>query len=164
RRLPDARLHRRGRRRGPGGLAPAQPHRRQRRAQPGGLADDRRGPGVAGHAAVALVPAGGGERRPPSRRRPPAPRRRRRTTRPGPQSLIAATRGSALPAALATLRPAERLAFVLHALFAVPFDEIPGPLPRSPNAAKQLASRARHKAQGTDPAPDADPARQREVV
>jgi len=62
------------------------------------------------------------------------------------------------------LTPAERLAFVLHDIFAVPFDEIGAIVGRSPNAAKQLASRARHKVQGSGPLPDADPTRQREVV
>jgi RNA polymerase sigma-70 factor (ECF subfamily) len=72
--------------------------------------------------------------------------------------------GSALLVVLDTLRPAERLAFVLHDIFAVPFDEIGTVIGRSPTAAKQLASRARHKVRGTEPEPGADPARQRAVV
>jgi RNA polymerase sigma-70 factor (ECF subfamily) len=72
--------------------------------------------------------------------------------------------GSALLVVLDRLRPAERLAFVLHDIFAVPFDEIGPIIGRSPTAAKQLASRARHKVRGTEPEPGADPARQREVV
>jgi RNA polymerase sigma-70 factor, ECF subfamily len=72
--------------------------------------------------------------------------------------------GSALLVVLDTLRPAERLAFVLHDIFAVPFDEIGTVIGRSPTAAKQLASRARHKVRGTEPELGADPARQREVV
>ncbi len=83
---------------------------------------------------------------------------------PEDEALLVDTVGSALLVVLDTLRPAERLAFVLHDIFAVPFDEIGPIIGRSSTAAKQLASRARHKVQGTDPAPGADPARQREVV
>jgi RNA polymerase sigma-70 factor (ECF subfamily) len=78
--------------------------------------------------------------------------------------MLADTVGSALLVVLDTLSPAERLAFVLHDMFAVPFDEIGPIVGRSPNAAKQLASRARHKVQGKGAAPEADPARQRQVV
>ena len=83
---------------------------------------------------------------------------------PEDEALLVDMVGSALLVVLDTLRPAERLAFVLHDIFAVPFDEIGPIVGRSSAAAKQLASRARHKVQGTDPAPDADPARQKEVV
>jgi RNA polymerase sigma factor (sigma-70 family) len=83
---------------------------------------------------------------------------------PEDEALLVDTVGSALLVVLDTLRPAERLAFVLHDIFAVPFDAIGPILGRSSTAAKQLASRARHKVQGTGPPPDADPARQREVV
>ena len=65
---------------------------------------------------------------------------------------------------LETLSPAERLAFVLHDMFAVPFEEIAPMIERSPAAARQLASRARRRVQGQAPAPDPDLARQREVV
>jgi RNA polymerase sigma-70 factor (ECF subfamily) len=65
---------------------------------------------------------------------------------------------------LDTLDPAERLAFVLHDMFAVPFDEIAPIVGRSPAAARQLASRARRRVQGQAPAPDPDLGRQREVV
>jgi RNA polymerase sigma-70 factor (ECF subfamily) len=65
---------------------------------------------------------------------------------------------------LETLSPAERLAFVLHDMFAVPFDEIAPMVDRSPAAARQLASRARRRVQGEAPAPDPDLGRQREVV
>ena len=65
---------------------------------------------------------------------------------------------------LETLSPAERLAFVLHDMFAVSFDEIAPIVGRSPTAARQLASRARRRVRGAAPAPDADRARQREVV
>jgi RNA polymerase sigma-70 factor, ECF subfamily len=72
--------------------------------------------------------------------------------------------GLALLVILETLAPDERLAFVLHDMFAVPFEEI-GPLVgRSPTAARQLASRARRRVQGSVPVPDADLTRQREVV
>ena len=65
---------------------------------------------------------------------------------------------------LETLAPAERLAFVLHDMFAVPFDEIAPIVGRSPTAARQLASRARRRVQGAAHGPDADLTRQREVV
>jgi hypothetical protein len=65
---------------------------------------------------------------------------------------------------LETLTPAERVAFVLHDMFAVPFDEIAPIVGRSPNAAKMLASRARRRVQGAAPSPDADLTRQREVI
>jgi len=71
---------------------------------------------------------------------------------------------AALLVVLDTLAPAERLAFVLHDMFAVPFDEIGSILGRSPNAAKQLASRARRRVQAADAAPGADLARQTELV
>ena len=65
---------------------------------------------------------------------------------------------------LETLTPAERLAYVLHDMFSVPFDEI-GAIPdRSPDAARQLASRGRRRIRGADTTPGADPAAQREVV
>ena len=65
---------------------------------------------------------------------------------------------------LETLSPAERLAFVLHDMFGVPFDEIAPIVDRSPAAARQLASRARRRVRGAAPVPDADLARQRQVV
>jgi ketosteroid isomerase-like protein len=65
---------------------------------------------------------------------------------------------------LDTLAPAERLAFVLHDMFAVPYGQIAAIAGRSPNAARLLASRARRRVQGSAPLPDADPARQQEVV
>lgn len=65
---------------------------------------------------------------------------------------------------LETLAPVERLAFVLHDMFAMPFDEIAPLVDRTPAAARQLASRARRRVQGAAPAPDTDLARQREVV
>jgi len=65
---------------------------------------------------------------------------------------------------LDTLTPAERLAFVLHDMFAVPFEEIAPMIERSPAAARQLGSRARRRVQGAAPAPDPDLTRQRAVV
>ncbi len=65
---------------------------------------------------------------------------------------------------LERLDPAERLAFVLHDMFDVPFDEIAPIVERSPAAARQLASRARRRVKGAAPVPDADLARQREAV
>lgn len=72
--------------------------------------------------------------------------------------------GPALLAVLDTLTPAERLAFVLHDLFGVPFDEIAVILGRSSDAARQLASRARRRVRGASPTGAADLERQREVV
>jgi RNA polymerase sigma factor (sigma-70 family) len=80
------------------------------------------------------------------------------------EALLADSLGPALLVVLDTLAPAERLAFVLHDLFAVPFDEIGAILGRSPNAAKQLASRARRRVRGSALVPDADKTRQRIVV
>src|SRR5207244_5173104 len=65
---------------------------------------------------------------------------------------------------LDTLTPAERLAFVLHDMFAMPFDEIATIVGRSPAAARQLASRARRRVQGAAPSPDPALAEQRRVV
>lgn len=72
--------------------------------------------------------------------------------------------GAALLVVLETLAPAERLAFVLHDMFAVPFEEIAPIVGRTPAAARQLASRARRRVQGSPPAADADLGRQRRVV
>jgi RNA polymerase sigma-70 factor, ECF subfamily len=82
---------------------------------------------------------------------------------PEQQALEADAVGLALLVVLDTLTPAERLAFVLHDLFAVPFEEIAPVLERSPAAARQLASRARRRVRGAEP-PEADVARQRAVV
>jgi RNA polymerase sigma factor (sigma-70 family) len=83
---------------------------------------------------------------------------------PEHEALLADSVGLALLVVLETLAPAERLAFVLHDMFAVPFDEIAPIVGRSPTAARQLASRARRRVQGAAPVPDADLTRQREVV
>jgi len=83
---------------------------------------------------------------------------------PEHEALLADSVGLALLVVLETLSPAERLAFVLHDMFAVPFDEIGPMVGRSPGAARQLASRARRRVQGEAPAPDPDLGRQREIV
>lgn len=80
------------------------------------------------------------------------------------ESLLADSIGPALLVVLETLAPAERLAFVLHDLFAVPFEEIADIVGRTPAAARQLASRARRRVQGADTAPGADAVRKREIV
>jgi len=72
--------------------------------------------------------------------------------------------GAALLVVLETLAPAERLAFVLHDMFAVPFEEIAPIVGRTPAAARQLASRARRRVQGAPTIPDADLAHQRKIV
>jgi len=83
---------------------------------------------------------------------------------PEQETLLADSVGLALLVVLETLEPAERLAFVLHDMFSVPFDDLAGILGRSPAAARQLASRARRRVQGTAPVADTDMTRQREVV
>ncbi len=83
---------------------------------------------------------------------------------PEHEALLADSVGLALLVVLETLAPAERLAFVLHDIFAVPFDEIAPIVGRSPTAARQLASRARRRVQGGATVPDADLTRQREIV
>jgi RNA polymerase sigma-70 factor (ECF subfamily) len=85
-------------------------------------------------------------------------------TDPEHEALIADSVGLAMLVVLETLTPAERLAFVLHDMFAVSFDEIASITGRSPAAARKLASRARHRVQGEAPVPDADLADQRRVV
>jgi RNA polymerase sigma-70 factor (ECF subfamily) len=83
---------------------------------------------------------------------------------PEDQALLADAIGLALLVVLNTLNPAERLAFVLHDMFAVAFDEIALIVDRTPAATRQLASRARRRVQDAAPEPDTDLARQREVV
>ena len=83
---------------------------------------------------------------------------------PEHEALLADSVGLALLVVLERLTPAERLAFVLHDMFAVPFEDIAPIVERSPEAARQLASRARRRVRGADPAPDADTAAQWEVV
>ena len=84
---------------------------------------------------------------------------------PEDAALLADSVGLALQVVLDTLAPAERLAFVLHDMFDLPFDEIAPMVGRTPAAARQLASRARRRVRGQDaPTPDPDIGRQREVV
>ncbi|MFD4869618.1 RNA polymerase sigma factor SigJ [Streptomyces sp. NPDC058412] len=83
---------------------------------------------------------------------------------PEQEVLLADSVGIALMVVLETLAPAERLAFVLHDLFAVPFDDIAPVLGRTAATTRQLASRARRRVQGAAPAPDPDRARLRTVV
>ncbi|MFF4354232.1 sigma-70 family RNA polymerase sigma factor [Streptomyces sp. NPDC001530] len=83
---------------------------------------------------------------------------------PEEEAVLADSVGVALLVVLDTLSPAERLAFVLHDMFAVPFDEIGPMLERSPAAVRQLASRARRRVKGASPLPEADLTRRRHVV
>ncbi len=83
---------------------------------------------------------------------------------PEHEVLLAESVGLALLAVLETLAPAERVAFVLHDMFDLPFDEIAPIVGRSPTAARQLASRARRRVKGAAAVPDADRTRQRAVV
>ncbi len=85
-------------------------------------------------------------------------------TDPEHEALLADSLGPALLVVLETLAPAERLAFVLHDMFAVPFEEIATIVGRSPTAARQLASRARRRVQGAATSSAADLTRQRQVV
>jgi RNA polymerase sigma-70 factor (ECF subfamily) len=83
---------------------------------------------------------------------------------PETEAVLADSIGPALLVILHTLAPAERLAFVLHDTFAVPFDDIAAVVGRSPAAARQLASRARRRVQGVAPVPGTDLTRQRAVA
>ena len=80
------------------------------------------------------------------------------------EALLSEAVGVAMQVVLDTLAPAERVAFVLHDMFAVPFDEIASLVDRSPQATRQLASRARQRIQETAPAPDPDIRAQRTIV
>src|ERR671914_1019195 len=83
---------------------------------------------------------------------------------PEHEALLADSISLALLVVLETLSPAERIAFVLHDIFAMPFDEIAPIVDRSPEAARQLASRARRRVQSEKAVPDADLHTQREVL
>ncbi len=83
---------------------------------------------------------------------------------PEREALLADSVGLALLVVLDTLTPTERLTFVLHDMFAVPFEDIAAMIERSPAAARQLASRARRRVRGAAPTPDPDLANQRAVV
>ncbi|MEU4067399.1 sigma factor-like helix-turn-helix DNA-binding protein [Streptomyces wedmorensis] len=98
---------------------------------------------------------------------PNRPHRPEQVTDPGRRALLAAdaeSPGPDLPAVLDGLTPSERLAYVLHDLFTVPYEEIAGILDRSPAAARQLAGRAGHRVHGAEEMPQPDPGRGREVV
>jgi RNA polymerase sigma factor (sigma-70 family) len=86
------------------------------------------------------------------------------TDNPERERLIADSIGVAMLVVLETLEPAERVAFVLHDLFNISFDEIAPIVGRSPTAARQLASRGRRRIQSTPATPDADRSRQREII
>ena len=133
----------------------------ERGREPRRMADDGRRARVAEHAALAH---GRGAR---SRSACTCPSRSSTAPTgrdPEHEALLADSVGLALLVVLETLSPAERLAFVLHDMFAVPFDEIAPIVDRSPEAARQLASRARRRVQGESTVPDADLDAQREVV
>ncbi|MET9474394.1 sigma-70 family RNA polymerase sigma factor [Streptomyces sp. NPDC002917] len=83
---------------------------------------------------------------------------------PEQEALLADSVGLAMLVVMESLTPAERLAFVLHDMFAVPFDEIAPMVEKTPAATRQLASRARRRVQGGAPVPDPDLIRQREAV
>jgi RNA polymerase sigma-70 factor (ECF subfamily) len=83
---------------------------------------------------------------------------------PADEAILSESIGSALLVVLDQLGPDERVAFVLHDIFAVPFDEIADIIERSPGATRQLASRARRRLQGKPPIGDLDLVRQRELV
>ncbi len=85
-------------------------------------------------------------------------------TDPETRALLADSVGLALLVVLESLNPAERLAFVLHDMFGMPFEEIAPIVDRNPAAARKLASRARRQVHGAAPSPDPDPATQRRVV
>ena len=88
----------------------------------------------------------------------------RTTGTPEDETVLADSVGLALLVVLETLTPAERLAFVLHDVFALPFEDIATVVDRSPVAARQLASRARRRVQAANPVPDADLVVQQPVV
>jgi RNA polymerase sigma factor (sigma-70 family) len=110
------------------------------------------------------VSSEGGPGEPPTARVPDSVAGREDGGDPEHEALVADSVGPALLVVLETLSPAERVAFVLHDVFGVPFAEMAPVVGRSPNAAKMLASRARRRVRGATTSPDADLARNREVV
>lgn len=125
------------------------------------MADHCSRPRVLTHAALPPTPPGGllGVRRPDPAEIPDG------DPDPEQEALLADSVGLALLVVLDHLTPAERLAFVLHDMFELPFDEIAGLVGRTPSAARQLASRARRRVKGAEiPPPDPDLTRQRQVV
>ena len=146
-RLSDARIAQRGGRRGPGRVAPARPCGHERGRQPRRLADD-----LVARVALNMLRARNTRHEQPLDVRVPDPIVDPADgTDPEHEALLADSVGLALLVVLETLTPAERLAFVLHDMFAVPFDEIAPIVERSPEATRQLASRARRRVRGADP-------------
>ena len=127
-----------------------EPRRRQRRREPGRLADHGR---RRGSASTCCARASRGARSRSTRTCPSRSSAATAGRRSRARALLADSVGLALLVVLETLAPAERLAFVLHDMFAVPFDEIAPIVGRSPAAARQLASRARRRVQGADRLP-----------
>jgi ketosteroid isomerase-like protein len=124
------------------------------------MADDRRRPCVSGHITLARLSTGGDSGSAKIRAACETPRRQR----PRAGSSAGRLGRSRATVVLDRLTPAERIAFVLHDMFAVSFDEIASIIGRSPTAARQLASRARRRVQGADRVPASDLSEQREVV
>ena len=150
---------RRGRGRGAGGVAAPEPRRHQRRREPRRLADHGGGARLPRHAAGAQVAARGAARHARARsdrhqRRDPARARRCSPTRSAWRCWSCSRRST----------PAERLAFVLHDMFAVPSRRSRPIVGRSPTAARQLASRARRRVQRRGRTPEPDSPAQRAVV
>ena len=125
------------------------------------MADHRGGPDLPEHVARR---AGAGPRRNWSRQLPDPIVDTDGEFDPEHRAMLADAVGLALFVVLDTLPPAERLAFVLHDVFAVPFDQIAPIVDRTPEATRKLASRARRRIQEADPVPDGDIAAQREAV
>ena len=155
--LPHARLGERSGRRCAGFLVATQRFGPKRHRELGRMADDSCRAGVPRHASRAHVAARGAAWLDPDASHADG-------VDPEQEALLADAVGIALLVVLDTLAPAERLAFVLHDMFAVPFDEIAPIVGRSSNAAKQLASRARRRVQQATTSPATDLTRQRDVV
>ena len=162
-RVSHARIGQRGGGRRPGSLDPIEPHGCQWCRQPAGMADDGRGARVPGHAANASVAPGGSLGSCTCRIRSSA-RSVVGDEEPETDAILADSVGLALLVVLEKLEPAERLAFVLHDVFGMTFEEIAPIVDRSVVATRQLASRARRRVQGQAPTSDADLRKQRRVV
>ncbi|GGQ38114.1 RNA polymerase sigma-70 factor (ECF subfamily) [Actinomadura coerulea] len=119
---------------------------------------------VVGRVCLDMLRSRTSRREDPLEQRLPDPVVSATATDPEYEALVADSVGLALLVVLQSLTPAERLAFVLHDTFGVPFEDIAPIVGRSPAAARQLASRARRRVRGTAPDPERDPARQRAVV
>ncbi|MEV3922024.1 sigma-70 family RNA polymerase sigma factor [Actinomadura coerulea] len=119
---------------------------------------------VVGRVCLDMLRSRTSRREDPLEQRLPDPVVSATATDPEYEALVADSVGLALLVVLQSLTPAERLAFVLHDTFGVPFEDIARIVGRSPAAARQLASRARRRVRGTAPDPERDPARQRAVV